>query len=223
MEQQYKSLGSLSRSQEELLRSFFAPAPDTLKGLKVESFGTKSDEPVRFFLYADVLEELFKAARYREEPGLAALLGQFSVDEEGPFLEITAFSDLRYLYEDGVDLVEFFEPTMDSIFSTLIDEEETRHIVGVFVSQPGGNALLGEEIARLHLSLFNMPFQLALVIDGQGNELGCYARLPGAPFFNAPFYLVKESEADTPEGEEVEQPLDQDETNLPKPIEVDDE
>lgn len=157
------------------------------------TFGSGERQRVRFYIYVDVLEELFKAARYREEPGAAILIGQFSVDQDGPFVEVTAFEGLRYLFDKSDDLVEEMAPQVRGLFEEIATQNQSRHIVGLFSSRPGADALLDEATARLHLSLFNMPFQLALVIDGTKDRLGCYARVPGEPFFNASFCLVRAS------------------------------
>jgi hypothetical protein len=78
--------------------------------------------------------------------------------------------------------------------------EGKRHVVGVFVARPGGGAFLDRDTARMHLSLFNMPFQVALLMDGVENYLALYRRAPGQPFVNTPFFLVGAAE----EGEESE-------------------
>lgn len=215
MERGVEGLEELRREGEKLLGSLFSTPPDEEDGLKVTSFGESSGQPVRYYIYADVLEELVKAARYREDAAAAVLVGQFSMDQKGPFIEVTAFEELRYLYGGEGNLFEMLRPAVENLFVELAEEEKgPRHVVGVFASRPESQALLEEEVARLHLSLFNMPFQLALVIDGREERLGCYARLPGEKFFNAAFCLVEAEDSLR------EAPPEEEETQIPDEIEA---
>jgi acetyl-CoA C-acetyltransferase len=47
------------------------------------------------------------------------------------------------------------------------------------------------ECARVHLSLFNMPFQVAMILDPEQELFGLYARPLGGEFFNAAFSVVR--------------------------------
>lgn len=177
--------------EKKVLDALFSQDPTQNPQLDTSPFGSVDEQAVRYFIYADVLEELLKAARYRQEGATAILIGQFAMDQAGPFIEVTAFRELKYLY--GGDAVELTFPGVREIFEEMQTPESiaNHHVVGVFVAQPGGEAHLDEAGARLHLSLFNLPYQVALVIDGKTDRIGLYARAPGKPFFNAAFYLVE--------------------------------
>lgn len=192
------------RFRQRVLQALYREAPEQNKQLKVRALGESEEIPIRYYVYADVLKELLKAARFREDSATALLLGQFAIDEGGPFVEISAFQDLRYLY--GGDLVELTRPGVREFFRSSLEGGgyPGAHIVGVFASRPGSDAALDEEVARLHLSLFNLPFQAALIMDAQSERLGIYTRAIGQPFFNAPFFVVEQAESGPEEEPERE-------------------
>lgn len=188
---QVANADSQSDLRQNIMEALFCEAPGGDSQLEVTLFGPATSDGMRYFLYADVLQELVKAARYRSEVATAILIGQFAIDEEGPFVEITAFGQLKYLY--GSDSVELTQLSLEQVHRTLTTsgDVEDKHIVGVFVASPDSDAALQEDVARLHLSLFNMPYQVALVIDGTSQRLGLYARPAGKPFSNVGFHLVE--------------------------------
>ena len=198
--------------------SLSARDPGQNPDLDVTAFGEASEQQVRYYLYADVVEELIKAARYREESATAVLIGQFCLDEDGPFVEVTAFRDLQYLY--GGDAVELTHPVLEKFFEEIADDDEqaeARHVVGAFVASPGQDGHLSAEAARLHLSLFNLPYQVVFVVDGVDEKLGLYARTQRGPFFNARFHLVETRQAKRAAAERLRQWETRDEFNVDKP------
>lgn len=179
--------------ERQVLRALFAEPPTTGDAVDVEVFGEDGEQPVRYYVYADVLAELTKAARYRTQSAVAILVGHFALDGDGAFVEISGFEDLQYIWEEG-DAGELLKRgVMDRLAAlTRRDEQEDqrRHVVGMFWSEPGSDALLSEDAARAHLTYFNLPFQLALVCDGERGQVGLYARGPRQKFFNAALHLV---------------------------------
>ncbi len=176
---------------EKLASSIFRPAPTDVDTLEAHPFGNITGDEVRFFVYEDVLDELAFAAGYRDEPSFAILLGAFAVDDRGPFLEVTGFSRFQYLPDLG-GLYTALKPELDDLIDELsagVDQSE--HVVGFFVGAPDSQGRLPEEVGRAHLSLFNVPYQLAAVVDPQARKFGLHARAPGSKFYNSPFWAVK--------------------------------
>lgn len=182
---------SQKKVEEKILESLFSEEPRRDSTLQIRQFGQPEPGQIRYFVYADVLQELIKAAQYRSETAVAVLTGQFCMGSKGPFMEVTGFCDLEYLYGD--DLVELAGSTVrDAVKqrSRSARESPSNGVVGVFVARPGGKAVLDEETARLHLSFFNLPYQAALVVDGIHQLVGLYGRGREAPFFNGAFFVV---------------------------------
>lgn len=186
--------------ERDVLEALYSASPADVEGLALRSFGEVEAQPVRYYLYIDVVEELVKAARFRSEAATAVLLGQFGVSEDGPFIEVVAFRDMKYLY--GADPVVQTRPAVEEA-TEAIDEAasgDSPKVVGVFCARPGGGAELDWETARLHLTLFNLPFQVAIVVDGEQDRVGLYARRRRGAFFNAAFYVVEGVRTDSPNG-----------------------
>lgn len=177
---------------QKLADSIFRPAPTDVADLEARPMGEITGGEVRFFLYHDVLDELAFAADYRPECSSAVLLGAFAVDEQGPFLEVTGFSHLRYLPSLD-DLYDEVKPALDDLAAELSGRPDSDlvHIVGIFVGAAGSRGRLPVEVARTHLSLLNVPYQLAAVVDPDAGQIGLYARTPGGPFYNSPFWAVE--------------------------------
>lgn len=177
---------------EKLASSIFRDAPTDLEHLDARPVGDISGQEVRVFLYRDVLDELAFAASYRQEPSFAILMGAFAVDEQGPFLEVTGFS--RFQYTAGLDsLYHNVKDQLDELTEerTQYPSAQHDHVVGVFVAAPGCDGELPAQVARTHLSLFNVPYQLAVVVDPDSGKLGVHARAPASRFYNSPFWVVE--------------------------------
>jgi hypothetical protein len=161
--------------------------------------------PIDYLVYLDTLEELCFAAGYREEPSLAVLDGEFGLDEEGPFLELTGFSSLQYTG----DVRGLYPSLKSSIQAELAhrdgDGEPTPYpVAGFFVGVRGSEGRLDASIARIHLSLMNIPYQVAAVFDPQTDQFGLYARDRAGKFQNVAMAVIEdvESHSERVSGEE---------------------
>lgn len=176
---------------EKLADAIFRDAPTAMPGLQARPVGQVHGDEVRVFFYGDVLDELIFAAAYRPEASVAVLMGAFAVDDRAPFIEITGFSDFQQI-ADLEELYAVLKPAMDTLLSDLSRAQEPReHIVGLFVSAPGSGGRLLPEVARAHLSLFNVPYQVAAVLDPDAGQFGLHARPPASTFYNSPFWVVR--------------------------------
>ncbi|MFW6053287.1 MAG: hypothetical protein ACOC9J_00580 [Persicimonas sp.] len=177
---------------EKLANSIFRDAPPEAEGVEARPYGQMSGDEVRFFVYQDVLDELAFAAGYRDEPSFAVLLGAFAVDDRGPFLEVTGFS--RFQYTAGLGkLYQSLKPELDSLVDELsgYSADPPQHVVGLFVGARGSGGKLPAEVARVHLSLFNVPYQVAAIVDPDAELFGLHARAPASKFYNSPFWTVE--------------------------------
>lgn len=151
----------------------------------IRGFGNDDDQPIRFYLYQDVLDELAFAARYETRPYAAILTGGFGLDDDTGFIEISGFTGAGWV-DDLEQLYDALRPSADA----WIQNGSESPIVGLFVAAEGGHARVDEEMARVHYSLFNIPFQPIIVLDPGSHELTVSARAPGLRFFNAAFRVV---------------------------------
>ncbi len=145
--------------------------------------------PVEFFAYFDALEELIFASSYRDEPCVALMDGELGLDEDGTFVELTGFSDLQYTADDRTMHLPL-RNALDARFDHDAGNSDPLEVAGFFVGLPGSGGKLTEPIARVHLSLFNVPYQVALVADPVQRRVGLYARNEAGRFVNATFRVV---------------------------------
>lgn len=151
----------------------------------IRAFGDDAKQPIRFYLYQDVLDELTFAARYEERPYVAVLIGGFGIEEETGFIEVVGFTGASWI-DDLEELYDALRPPSDQ----WIQSAPSDQIVGVFVAATGSHGRVSEEMARVHYSLFNIPFQPLVVLDPDTGELAVAARAPGTRLFNAAFRVV---------------------------------
>ncbi|MEM6732979.1 MAG: hypothetical protein AAF658_15590 [Myxococcota bacterium] len=173
----------------------FHESPQERDGVMVTPLGRR-DERMRYFVYRDVLEELVFASEYEPEQVCAALLlGPFGIERQGPFLEITGFESLRYWAPEAATAREVFEHLHGAMLETFpkatsLIAATGLSAVGMFAHVPWGEGGLEGRLAKVHLSLFNVPYQCALVLDTKQDAMGLYGRAPGRGFFNTGFSLV---------------------------------
>lgn len=188
----------LSDLERELLKSLFQPSPLASEELEVRSLSEPGEQGVRYFVYYDVVDELTFASSYHDQPSIAILLGNFSMDEEGPFIEVTGFTALEYM-PDRDELFKVLKKGTEEALRGLSQglTEGGRHVVGFYHGLAGSEGGFDAECARVHLSLFNMPFQVAMILDPDQERFGLYARAVGGRFFNAAFSVVRAHRAGT--------------------------
>lgn len=169
--------------------------------LRVRPFGPTGKQPLDFYLFKDVVEELAFASGFEERPVATAILtGGFGHHEQRGFIEISGFTGLAHV-EAADELYATLRPLADAY----IAEGPTDPMVGMFVSARGCGAKVTEEMARVHFSLFNIPFQPLVVYDPETNQLSLNARGRGTKFFNAAIYGVGTRRADARSGSSEEE------------------
>lgn len=151
---------------------------------------------MRYFVYQDVLDELGFAASYEGDvPLVGLLIGQFGLEERGPFLEITGFDAISARDAAEGALFKQLRRALDERFGT---ERDPRPLIGAdkecpagfFIHQPGQGLGLSDELLHVHLSMFNLPYQVILMMDQPADLCCLYARPPQGAFFDASFYVV---------------------------------
>jgi hypothetical protein len=148
--------------------------------------GTASDSD--YVLYFDVVDELVFAARYRDRPSVAVLDGRRRRIGDRTCIELTGFSG--YQYVSGPE--GWYDPVRGAVERRR--EEGAGAVAGFFASISGTEGGMSPELVRLHMSLFNQPQQVALVLDPQACKLGMYVRRDGRRFVNVPFSVAYRAE-----------------------------
>ncbi len=144
--------------------------------LSVRSLGSPGDEHLRFVFYQDAVEELVFASEHPSAgtSAIAVLTGGFRIADEGGFVEVTGFSGFG-----RVETMEELYATTRQAADQYLRSEPELPMVGLWVARRGGGARVEEEMVRVHLSLFNIPFQPLVVYDPNVGKIGVYARVGG--------------------------------------------
>ena len=144
--------------------------------------------PFSFEINHDVLEELIFSAEYDERDTFALLLG----DKSEKNIRLNGFCALQ---------IAKFSTAFFTVKASLTDrlvaqtqkqiknneEIQPEHpSAGWFISQPGGDAKLNNDMMRVHFSLFNLPHLPILVFDPISQKIALYAR-EKYQFKNVPF------------------------------------
>lgn len=168
------------------------PSPAGNPAFIIRSFGDDREQPVRFYLYEDVLDELVFACRCAADDEICAavLTGGFGAEDSRGFIEITGFANLKTLAEPS----ELYRAMREGC-DVYITGQPTAPIVGMFVGQKGGHARFDAEVARVHTSLFNVPFQPIVACDANDNTLSVSTRVERWRFANVAFRGVGVSES----------------------------
>lgn len=138
-------------------------------------------------MFGDVLAELAYAADFwQPKPAVAFLIGRFTVEGQQGLVEIAGFEGLK----SGRDQ---YRTLREGVDRWIVEGNAVEFpIVGAFVSKPGSEGILSTEMARAHLSLFNIPFQAMLVMDPVSRCVALYARPPGLKFHNVALTIVND-------------------------------
>lgn len=143
-----------------------------------------------YHVHTEVFEQLLGEARKRSAVHMAVLTGDAGEDPGGRFAEVTGVAERTYTAR----LETTYRPMRSAVdrvqgrFGGTGRESEGR-IAGVAVVFEDSGGELVEEVARLHLSLFNGPAQVALVGDPETREFGLYGRTPEGTFENIAFEI----------------------------------
>lgn len=159
-------------------------APRNTASVWVHRVGEDARQPVRYFVYADMVEALWHSC---ETVGMAQciLIGNFGVDDEGGFVELSGFESLQPV--DGPDL----ERARSDCDSWIFKSHDGRPLLGILFSIPGSHGKMTEPMVRIHYSLLNVPFQVLAVLDPETSEFGLFARPPHGRFENVAFHWVQ--------------------------------
>ncbi len=176
-------------------QALFHEAPREGDEVALRHVGPPHEGGVRHFIYQDVLDELDFAARYHHgAPQFALLTGQLGVEARGPFLEVSGFEGLNLEVASSDDPALWVEALLGAMKQALDDSGAARVggelPVGLWVHRPNSAGELDALVACVHLSLFNVPFQLVMVMDTLADALACYARAPRMRFSQVGFALV---------------------------------
>lgn len=128
---------------------------------------------VNVYVWADMLQELMRAASRRPDVMQAAILvGNVCAGPAERFLEVRGYLDLDR-HDDALD----FARNINEEWTTLVNRAQRlgdRMSILGWASMRATNTPLERDIQLAHRSFFNLPYQLLLLINPKSEEVALY-------------------------------------------------
>jgi len=106
------------------------------------------------------------------------LVGEVKRDSNGPFLLVHATIEGKHSNNHGAQ-VTFTHQTWDYINGVKDKEYPNLKIVGWYHTHPGFGIFLSKMDLFIQDSVFNLPFQIAVVLETKKNQIGCFTWVEG--------------------------------------------
>lgn len=106
------------------------------------------------------------------------LVGEVMKDANGNYLNISGFIRGEHAKNSGCQ-VSFTHETWDYINSEMENKYKDRSIIGWYHTHPGFGIFLSEMDKFIHDNFFNMPYQIAMVIDPIADKQGIFLWIEG--------------------------------------------
>ena len=159
--------------------------------LSVRRIGTVNNSAMSVYLFHDVAEELVFSSQFRHAQTAAGVLtGGFSSGPAGEYVEVRGFHDATVL-ESTLDFADHLARNWSDLvaYSDLV--EKGLRPIGWFLSRPGCGARLGPFELIVHLSYFNLPYQILLLLDPVEGKVGLYIGGEDGRLLNIGFNLIE--------------------------------
>ncbi len=157
--------------------------------VRIQHFGQRHEAGPRIYLFADVLDELTRQAAWRPDPCVCLLTGGFYDGPAGPYIEIQGFAEAAWL-EHTREAQGVFKRRYKALRETLARDSPEQRVVGWFHGLPGCGGQPDPEVLLVHMTWFNLPFQVCMLLDPQDERLGFFHRGPDGALHNVGFKLI---------------------------------
>lgn len=161
------------------------PMPDVsqipLKDLPERLFAAEAEPPLRVSFSAAAYEAVRRHARENTSVEVCGVLaGRPARDKQGAFLEIEAAVRGEHAAARAGQ-VTFTHETWDHVQKVMAGEHPGLKVVGWYHSHPGYGLFLSPQDEFIHGQFFNMPWQVAFVVDPVAEEDGFFVWRQGKP------------------------------------------
>jgi proteasome lid subunit RPN8/RPN11 len=145
-----------------------------LKDLPKADFPARMREEYRVHIKREAFERMMAHARTTDEVELCGvLIGQVVRDEQCPFLKITAVIEGEKANNYGAQ-VTFTQQTWNHINEVRDREYPKDRVIGWYHTHPGFGVFLSGMDTFIQENFFNLPYQVAIVIETKQDKLGCF-------------------------------------------------
>jgi len=171
--------------------------PDTaqiaLGELRIAPFPAECDwDPLRVHIAREPYEAIIAHCRESNRVELCGVLvGEVAKDELGPFLMVSHTIRGEQAASQATQ-VTFTQDTWAHIHRVMDSEHEGLAIVGWYHTHPGFGVFLSEQDVFIHRNFFNLPWQIALVVDPQSGDEGVFTWRDGEPAQTRRYWVGEE-------------------------------
>ena len=177
--------------------------PDTLEitlgDLRVAEFPSECAwDVLRVHFAEDVHAAIIKHAQESDQIELCGVLvGEILKDDRGPYLSITHTIRGEHA-EHHAAQVTFTHDTWAHIHRVMDSAHANRTIVGWYHTHPGFGIFLSEMDVFIHRHFFNLPWQVAFVVDPIARDEGLFVWREGEPERTRVFWVGHEEKCYVP-------------------------
>lgn len=171
----------------------------TLGDLRVADFPTACEwDPFRVHISTEAYRAVITHARESDQVELCGVLvGELLKDDRGPYLSIT-HTIRGENAEHHAAQVTFTQDTWAHIYSVMDSAHTDRVIVGWYHTHPGFGVFLSEMDLFIHHNFFNLPWQVALVVDPRAGDEGFFVWRNGEPALTTTHWVGDEVKIQLP-------------------------
>ncbi len=160
----------------------------------------KPEYSLKIFIAKEIMEEILNYSKKditRELGGV--LIGDYCQENKVKFIKISDFLEARNTQADNTH-IKFNHETWNAIERERKSRKilEKKQMVGWFHTHPGWGIFLSEDDLFIHQNFFNLPWQVAMVVDPLQKEQGFFVWEKNEIIKCRDFYLytTKDKEAE---------------------------
>jgi len=160
--------------------------PNCVVSLQVED----SKENIKIFMAVSVFNEVLDYSKQDIAKELGGvLIGEYSRENKAEFIKITDFLIAKHTQRDGT-YIKFTPETWSNIDVEMKAKRFwNKRIVGWYHTHPGWGVFLSEDDLFIQRNFFDLPWQIALVVDPIKNEQGLFVWEGGNVVKSKDFYF----------------------------------
>jgi len=171
--------------------------PDTtriaLGDLRIAPFPVDGDwDPLRVHLAREPYDAIIAHSKESNHIELCGVLvGEVLKDDIGPFVSVTHTIRGEHANNQTAQ-VTFTQETWAHIHRVMDSQHDGRAIVGWYHTHPGFGIFLSEMDVFIHRHFFDLPWQIAFVVDPQSGDEGVFTWRDGKPARTRRYWVGQE-------------------------------
>lgn len=169
--------------------------------LRVRRLGPPTGDGLTVYAFFDVLDELLYSSNYhRNQAAAGVLVGGYYRGPAGDYVEVRGYTDLQVI-ESTLEYADRLDRDWAHLNAPSAMTEAGLRPLGWFLSRAESRAQATPFESLVHLSYFNLPFHVFLMIDPASRLAGLYLSGGGDRLRNVGFNVIEPHPATAAEAE----------------------